>query len=223
MPVKYATRIAGVLVIGTILAGCASQDKLTVGSIPDDYRTNHPIVVSEREQTLDVPIATGARELSVATQSNITAFASTFGRSGTGVVHMLVPAGSANEHAVDRVRKDVFKALKRGGVSAHDVSVQRYDAGQHGPTAPVRLAFSGVTAGVPNQCGQWPEDLTWTSKNQHYADYGCSSQKNLAAQIANPGDLLGPRASSPIDAVQRGAVIGTYQQGPTPKGSEVSY
>ena len=223
MPVKNVTRIAGALLIGTALAGCASRDSLTVGSVPDDYRTNHPIIVSESEQTLDVPVASGARELTIATQSNITAFANAFGRSGTGVLHMLVPAGSANEHAVDRVRNDIFKALKRGGVNQNDVSVQRYDAGQHGSTAPVRLAYSGVTAGVPSQCGQWPADIARTSKNQHHADYGCSSQNNLAAQIANPGDLLGPRAASPIDAIQRGVVIGTYQEGPAPKGSEVSF
>lgn len=223
MPMKNVARVSGLLLVGSVLAGCAGQDMLTVNSVPEDYRTNHPIVISEREHTLDVPVASGARELNVATSSNITAFASAFGRSGTGVLHMLVPSGSANEHAVDRVRKDVFKALKRGGVSEHDVSVQRYDATQHDPSAPIRLAFSGVTADVPHQCGQWPGNIGQTPRNRHHADFGCSSQKNLAAQIANPGDLLGPRASSPIDAIQRGAVIGTYQKGPTGKASEVNF
>ncbi|MCB8829257.1 hypothetical protein LJD47_30045, partial [Escherichia coli] len=38
-----------------LLAGCADRGT-TVGSIPDDYRTNHPIVISEKEQVADIPV-----------------------------------------------------------------------------------------------------------------------------------------------------------------------
>ena len=44
-----------------------------------------------------------------------------------------------------------------------------------------------------DKCGRWPEDILETSENKHYANFGCSYQNNLAAQIANPADLLGPR------------------------------
>ena len=40
-----------------LLAGCANRDSITVGSIPDDYRTNHPIMISQKEQAIDVPVA----------------------------------------------------------------------------------------------------------------------------------------------------------------------
>ena len=55
--------------------------------------------------------------------------------------------------------------------------------------------------------------MTWcdTSENKHYADFGCSYQNNLAAQMANPADLLGPRKPSTIDAENRGAVIDVYR------------
>ena len=29
-----------------LLSGCAKRDAITVGSVPDDYRTNHPIVIA---------------------------------------------------------------------------------------------------------------------------------------------------------------------------------
>ena len=50
-----------------------------------------------------------------------------------------------------------------------------------------------------------------TSENKHYANFGCSYQNNVAAQIANPADLLGPRKQTPIDAANRSAVIDDYQ------------
>jgi len=219
---KFKT-VTGLVVAGGLLAGCASTDKIAVGSVSDDYRTNHPIIVSEQEQTLDVPVASGARTLNGPTRSNVTAFATAFSGSGTNVLHMLMPVGSANEHAAKRVREDILVAIERGGVSRHDVSVQHYDATAHDAVAPVRLSYRGVTATLPHACGQWTENLVDTTSNKHHRDYGCSTQNNLAAQVENPGDLLGPRAMSPIDATQRGAVIGTYQQGPQPKASEVNY
>ncbi|MCR9122266.1 MAG: CpaD family pilus assembly lipoprotein [Phyllobacteriaceae bacterium] len=221
---KHLQTVGGLVIAAGLLAGCATNtDKIAVSSIPDDYRTNHPIVISEREQTLDVAVASGARTLNAATQSNITAFARAFKQSGTGVLHLLMPANSPNEHAADRVRETIFHAIERGGASRNDVSVQHYDASGHDIAAPVRLSYSGVTAAVPEKCGQWTENLIETTQNRHYRDFGCSSQNNLAAQIENPNDLLGPRAMSPIDATQRGAVIGTYQTGPVGKASEVNY
>lgn len=224
MSLKHLQTVGGLVVAAGLLAGCAAgTDKIAVSSVADDYRTNHPIVIAEREQTLDVAVASGARSLNGATQSNITAFARSFKQSRTGVLHLLLPSNSPNEHAADRVRETIIHAIERGGASRNDVSIQHYDASEHGAAAPVRLSFSGVTAGVPKPCGQWTENLIETAQNRHYSDFGCSTQKNLAAQIENPNDLLGPRAMSPIDAAQRGVVIGTYQSGPVGKASEVNY
>ncbi len=33
-----------------------------------------------------------------------------------------------------------------------------------------------------------------TESNRNYANFGCATQNNLAQMIANPADLLGPRA-----------------------------
>ena len=214
---------ASLAVATALLAGCASHDNLTTGSIPTDYRQNHPIIIADQEQALDVPVAAGARDLNTATRSNITAFARAFTNSGAGVLHMLVPAGSPNEHAAKRVREEMLGAIEAGGASRHDVSIQAYEAGSHGSAAPVRLSYAGLVAATPKPCGQWPDDLDKTPDNRNFENFGCSVQSNLAAQVANPGDFLGPRAETPIDAIQRGAVIQTYQDGPQPKPSEVTF
>src|SRR5690606_12853227 len=46
---------ASALVLAAALAtGCARRDSITVGAVPDDYRTNHPIVVAERDKSVDI-------------------------------------------------------------------------------------------------------------------------------------------------------------------------
>lgn len=207
---------ATALLIGaTVLAGCGTgaPDRMHVGAI-NDHRGNHPIVVAEREQTLDIPVASGARELNLAQRGNISAFASSFVRSGTGVLQMLEPSGSANMHAVARVRGDIIAAIEDGGVSGSDIAVLQYDASRHGSSAAVRLSFVGLTASTPKPCGQRPGDVGDTVGNDHHADFGCSTRANMAAMIDNPADLLGPRAETTIDAEQRGNVLGGYRTGP---------
>ena len=203
---------AGFAIIMSLLAGCSSlpRDSITVGSVPDDYRTRHPIMLTEAEQALDIPVASGATSLNLAVRSNITAFASAFAQSGTGVLHMLVPSGSPNAAAVAHVTNDIYEAIEEGGGSRSRVAVQSYDARAHGAAAPVRLSYAAVTAQT-GKCGSWPEDLSRTTNNRNHPDFGCAMQKNLAAIVANPGDLLGPRQESPIDAAQRENVIKTYQ------------
>ncbi|MFZ2102861.1 MAG: CpaD family pilus assembly lipoprotein [Oricola sp.] len=224
MRFKAYVNSAGALLLATALSGCGSlgRDPIQVGSVPEDYRTSHPIVLSEKEHTLDIPIASGAREINLPVRSNIRAFAVEFAEAGTGSLFVMMPSGSPNEHAAKQIQSVIVQALVDGGASRKRIIVQHYDAAQHGSSAAVRLSYNAVTAGT-DKCGNWPADMTETTENRHYYDYGCSSQANLAAIIANPVDLMGPRQSSQIDATERAAVIEAYQKGPRGAASEVSY
>ena len=55
------------VMLGTSLAltGCGNlnKDGMSTSAIPDDYRTRHPIMLSEVEHSLDVPIASGDHKL----------------------------------------------------------------------------------------------------------------------------------------------------------------
>ena len=48
--------------------------------------------------------------------------------------------------------------------------------------------------------------------NRQYHNFGCAYQNNIAAQIADPADLIGPRAQTPVDAEQRGQVMKRYRE-----------
>ena len=71
------------------------------------------------------------------------------------------------------------------------------------------------------ECGRWPSNLADESRNLPYPNFGCAQQRNLAAQIANPADLLGPRTVEPADAERRAVVFDRYRQGRT-TGAEKS-
>ena len=90
--------------------------------------------------------------------------------------------------------------------------IASYQAAPEEVSAPVRVSFAAMRAQT-DKCGRWPEDILATSENKHYANFGCSYQNNVAAQIANPTDLLGPRKPTPIDPANRGRVIDEYQSG----------
>ncbi|MBO0904311.1 CpaD family pilus assembly protein [Jiella sp. MQZ13P-4] len=196
----------------TLLAGCANVHNVEVGAVPDDYRTRHPIVVAENETAIDVPVSASESRLTLSSRGRVEEFADRFRADRVDTIRVLVPYGSANEHAAEQVSRDVVRTLKRHHVESRQILVSPYSAvGDTGPT-PIRIAYSTLVAKA-GPCGLWPEDLSETTENKNYYNFGCATQNNLAAQIADPRDLLGPRGMDPSDAQRRTIVIDNYRNG----------
>lgn len=206
--------LGSVLLGAAALAGCGSmKDQMSTSAIPDDYRTRHPIMLSEVEHTLDVPIASGDRKLTLGVQDSIAGFAADYLSTSTGTIQIMVPHGSPNSGAASAMRKQIRQVLTTRGVPANRIIETSYQADTSSNAAPVRISYVAVTA-TTNPCGEWPEDLqNNTFSNKNYHNFGCATQSNLAAQIANPMDLVTPRDMSPIDATRRSTVIGLYREG----------
>ncbi len=206
--------LGSVLLGAAALTGCGSmKDQMSTSAIPDDYRTRHPIMLSEVEHTLDVPIASGDRKLTLGVQDSIAGFAADYLSASTGTIQIMVPHGSPNSGAASAMRKQIRQVLTTRGVPANRIIETSYQADASSNAAPVRISYVAVTA-TTNPCGEWPEDLqNNTFSNKNYHNFGCATQSNLAAQIANPMDLVTPRDMSPIDATRRSTVIGLYREG----------
>jgi pilus assembly protein CpaD len=198
------------VMLAASLAGCANRDSITVGSVPDDYRTNHPIVIAERNQKIDLPVGAGDRGMTGAQRDALLGFLDGYDKSAAPALTIAMPAGSANEVAARAAGRDFARLAMAAGVKRNRIVMTSYQSAVPEASAPVRVAFVAVRAQT-DKCGRWPDDLTETSENKHYADFGCSYQNNLAAQVANPNDLIGPRKQSDIDAENRGAVIDVYR------------
>jgi pilus assembly protein CpaD len=201
------------IVATALLAGCAKRDSITVGSVPDDYRTNHPIVIAEKEEVLDLPVSASDRGMTKQQRETLEGFLSGYDRSASPVLRIMTPSGAANEVAASYAANDFARMAKRSGIPASRLMITSYQAGSPDVSAPIRVSFTAMKAQT-DKCGRWPEDIANTEDNKHYANFGCSYQNNLAAQIANPADLLGPRKETTIDAERRGQVIDAYRNAP---------
>ena len=62
------------IAIAASLAGCAKRDSITVGAIPDDYRTTHPIVIAEKNQKIDLPVGAGDRGMTGSQRDTLLGF-----------------------------------------------------------------------------------------------------------------------------------------------------
>jgi pilus assembly protein CpaD len=81
------------------------------------------------------------------------------------------------------------------------------------------------TAAVAGPCGKWPDNLGPSADPKHfenvqYYNFGCATQRNLAAQVANPTDLVQPRAEGPVYAMRRTTVLDKYRKGESPASTD---
>ncbi|MDO9417858.1 CpaD family pilus assembly protein [Pararhizobium sp.] len=211
---KKLPALAAAIALGLVaatLAGCANRPEMTTGSLPDDYRTRHPIMIAEAERTIDIPVSSRDRRLTMGMKDAVRGFATEYNHSSSGVVQIIVPQGSINAAAAASAAREIRALLVDKGIPSKRILRASYSAGEAGDAAPVRLSFVAISAKT-EQCGQWPEDMVSnTMENKNYYNFGCATQSNLAAQIANPMDLVAPRDMSPIDAERRATVIGDYR------------
>jgi pilus assembly protein CpaD len=123
------------------------------------------------------------------------------------------PEHGPAQAAVYRTATGARDFLISQGVDPAAVRIVGYAAGDD-KAAPVVVGFVRYQARGP-QCGRSWGDLTKDYENAGYTEFGCSVTANIAAQIAEPADLLHPRDSDPPDATRRGNVLDKYRQGST--------
>lgn len=207
-----------------LLAGCTmpQRDSITVGAVPDDYRTNHPIVIAEKEQSIDIPVAASDRGITKSQRISLGGFLADYDRSAAPVLNIQVPAGSLNEVAAANASRDFVRHARASGVPKGRIVVSSYGAQSFEESAPIRVSYVAMSAQT-DKCGRWPADIAETTENKHYADFGCSYQNNLAAQVADPSDLVGPRKQTTIDAEKRSLVIDEYRKAPIITSTEINY
>ncbi|MEM1364135.1 MAG: CpaD family pilus assembly protein [Pseudomonadota bacterium] len=205
-------KILAIGFVGLALAACGrTTDPNTVSTVSTDYRKTHPILVGESERKLHLMVGSDDSSLAFPDQRRVEAFAEGFLSSGAHVLTVHKPHGAHNQHGVERVLPDVLRQLRKSGVRGHHVKVQSYSLRSAQEAGAVHLSYRTLTASV-HECGTWEEDITDTFENRNYQNFGCASQANFAAQLADPKDLVTPRAPSPVDAEQRANVLEAYKE-----------
>jgi pilus assembly protein CpaD len=160
-------------------------------------------MVSQQPETLTVAVPRGANGLSATQRADVISFAQQARMTDAGNTRLVIaaPSGSANETAAIAAVHDAGALLRENGFTEANINIEPFDAtGQSHP--PVRISFQRYVAEGP-ECGHFPTNLAREPRNLPAPDLGCATQKNLAAMVLNPADLLGPRKMESRTAERR--------------------
>jgi pilus assembly protein CpaD len=215
-----AFRMAGALVgIAVALGACThTGDEVTTSSIPDDYRLRHPIVVEETNRSVVIFVGQARGGLSASQRADVMGLAETWLREGTGAIVVDLPTDTPNAAAAADAFREIQSLVAAAGVPPRGIVVHRYHPENPRQLATIRLNYPKISA-VAGPCGLWPEDLGPSIhdksylENKQYYNFGCAYQRNMAAMVDNPSDLVQPRPETPAYTARRTEGFEKYRKG----------
>jgi pilus assembly protein CpaD len=215
-----ALRLLGALAgLSVVLGACTyTGGEVATASIPDDYRLRHPIAIEEADRSVVIFVGHARGGLSASQRDDVVGLARTWAREGTGAIVADVPVDTPNAQAAASSFREVKALLAAGGVPAHGIVLRHYHPLDPRTLATIRLSYPRMAA-VAGPCGVWPEDLGPSlldksySENKQYYNFGCAYQRNMAAMVANPSDLVQPRPETPAYTMRRTEGFEKYRKG----------
>lgn len=218
---SLSRRLRGVFAlvgVSIALGACTHRAEDVTASIPNDYRARHPIVVQESSRSVEIFVGSERGGLTAVQRREVAALANTWIQTGTGVINADVPVNAPNARAAADAYREVQSLLVAGGVPPRGIIMRNYRTESPRQFATIRLSYLRIVAEA-GPCGTWPEDLGPSIKNKNYFEnkpyynLGCAQQRNLAAIIANPEDLVQPRSEAGTYTARRAVVLDKYRQG----------
>jgi pilus assembly protein CpaD len=213
-------RLVGALIgLSTLLGACTLTDnEIVTASVPADYRQRHPIAVHEGDHSIVVFVGHGRGGLSASQRADIAGLGHSWVKEGTGAIVADVPVDTPNSRAAAVSFREIRAILNAAGVPANGITLHHYHPDDVRTFATIRLSYPKISA-VAGPCGLWPEDLGPSihdydyNENKPYYNFGCATQRNLAAMIDNPADLEQPRPESPAYTARRSEAFEKYRKG----------
>jgi pilus assembly protein CpaD len=197
------------------LTGCKHNDSpgKVAGWALVDPSERHPIVVSQQPEVMTLHVTKGSGGLSPQQRAHVLGFADSSRASDAGNSRLIIsaPSGTSNEVAAMNAVGEIRGLLSDRGFAESSIQVELFRQ-EGGSDAPIKVSYLRYIAEGP-QCGNWTENLAYSPNNLPHPNFGCANQKNLAAMVSNPADLLGPRTPGERSAERRDAVWDKYRDG----------
>ena len=204
MPIAKNSKLAGALAIslGLVLSGC--------GGMPTNRSLNSTkqAVVERTNYTFDVNSGQGG--LDISEQQRLAAWFETMGLGFGDRVSIEDPMAS------EATRDAVNKLAGRHGIIVEEGAPVTSGYVQPGYA---RVVLTRSTASVPG-CPDWSAKSDMNYNNATSPGYGCATNINLAAMVANPQDLIeGQKGNGETVIMSSTKAIDTYREA-KPTGSE---
>jgi pilus assembly protein CpaD len=212
-------RLLVIASLAAMLGGCYQQP---TAIYPDDYRQRHPISLKEGAHKIELFIGTNRGGLTPSQRADVLSFAQNWRRDATSGVTIKVPRGGRIDRAAAESEREVISILTASGMPRRAIFLRRHRLPS--TTLPsVEISYSKLVAHA-GPCGLWPHDLGPASdvaynQNLPYWNLGCATQRNLAAMVDNPADLVQPRGETPAYEARRSVAIGKWVRGENPSSN----
>jgi pilus assembly protein CpaD len=213
-------RLLGALAgLSVVLGACTyTGAEVVTASVPDDYRLRHPIAIEEANRSIVIFVGHARGGLSASQRADVLGLAQIWVREGTGAIVADVPVDTPNARAAASSFREIQALLAAGGVPPRGITLRHYHPDDPRKLPTITLTYPRIAA-VAGPCGLWPEDLGPSilnnrySENKEYYNFGCATQRNLAAMVDNPSDLVQPRPETPAYTARRTAGFEKYRKG----------
>jgi len=213
--------MAGALVgLAVVLGACTHTDDVTTASIPDDYRLRHPIAIQEANRSVVIFVGQARGGLSASQRADVMGLAQTWLHEATGAIVADLPTDTSNARAAADSFREIHSLLAAAGVPPRGIVVHRFHPDDPRQMATIRLSYPKISA-VAGPCGLWPEDIGPSNKNKSYFEnkqyynFGCAYQRNMAAMVDNPSDLVQPQSETAPYTARRSEAFEKYRKGST--------
>jgi pilus assembly protein CpaD len=219
---KALCLIGALFGLSVVLSACSETtgSVATAAHAPEDYRLRHPITVQEANRSIVLFVGHARGGLSAAQRADVAGLARTWVAEGTGAIVVDVPVDTPNARAAESAVHEARVLLEAGGVPRNGIKLHRYTPDDPRTLATVRFTYPRMAA-VAGPCGLWPEDLGPSIKdpgyldNKSYYNFGCAYQRDMAAMVENPSDLVQPRPETPAYTARRSEAFDKYRKGTT--------
>jgi pilus assembly protein CpaD len=175
--------------VGFGMAGCDSP-RLADGMHPmvTDPQQRHPIVVAADTASLDMVVLSDRDGLDARSELDVVRFVRKYRQEGKGPLTLWLNPKNSGHRGVSASVNAVQRVAHEAGVGPQSFRVrQRAMGGEVGQI--LTLSYNRIAAIGPH-CGDWSESVARNPENLPYPNYGCASQRNLAAMVARPTDFI---------------------------------
>ena len=173
-----------------------------------DYQTRYPIKVETQTAMLVLDPGPGGR-VRASDVAAIDEFARDYNNRAAGVIDVVIGANSAQDPLAIGFARDIHGILTGRGVPAGAVNISFAVDPTSAKYGRAEMQFP-IYVALATECGTFKDQPGFTPLNENTYGFGCANQRNLAAMVVNPKDLVDMQTPTGRLAARSNVVVGKY-------------